>query len=89
MQLLLCCSAASISGGLVMRTTFAAKPRFFDWQSGCNTKTYNAQPFPPIEWEHVPVSTAIKWSEAVHISWVTKETNGENAYGSTGSGALP
>ena len=36
-----------------MRTTYAAEPRSFDWHFGFNTKTYVAQPFPPIVWQRI------------------------------------
>jgi hypothetical protein len=44
----------------MMRNTFAAEPRSFDWHFGFNTKTYVAQPFPPIVWQRVPASGALK-----------------------------
>ena len=56
-----------------MRTTFAAEPRTFAWQLGFNIKTYAAQPFPPIAWKQVPSSNAVKWCEAVHLTWSMKD----------------
>jgi hypothetical protein len=61
-----------------MRTTFAAEPRSFDWHFSFNLKSYTAQPFPPVAWRHVPSSgtPVVKWCEAVHLTWITKdETN--------------
>jgi hypothetical protein len=56
-----------------MRTTFAAEPRSFAWQPGFNTKTYTAQPVPPVAWQQVRSSNAVKWCEAVHLTWITKQ----------------
>jgi hypothetical protein len=65
-------------GGLVMRTTFAAVPRAFDWQPGFKTQTYTAQPFPPVTWRQVHPSSqaAITWCEAVHLTWMTMTKSG-------------
>jgi hypothetical protein len=59
-----------------MRTTvtFAANPRSFDWQSGFKTKTYTAEPFPPVAWVRVPSGegSVRKWFEGVHLTWAIK-----------------
>jgi hypothetical protein len=59
-----------------MRTTvtFAANPRSFDWQSGLKTKTYTAEPFPPVAWLRVPSGdgSVRKWFEGVHLTWAIK-----------------
>jgi len=65
------------SGALVMRTTFAAEPRFFDWHFGFNTKTYVAQPFPPIAWGCIPAGGAIKWCDGILLTWASKDGSGE------------
>jgi hypothetical protein len=56
-----------------MRTTFATKSRSFAWQAGFNIKTYIAQPLPPVAWQQVRSSHAVKWCEAVHLTWITKQ----------------
>jgi hypothetical protein len=56
-----------------MRTTFAVEPRSFDWHFGFNTKTYVAQPFPPISWQRIPASGAIKWCDGVLLTWASKD----------------
>jgi hypothetical protein len=56
-----------------MRTTFAVEPRSFAWQPGFNIKNYTAQPAPPVAWRQVRSSNAIKWCEAVHLTWITKQ----------------
>jgi len=61
------------SGGLVMRTTFAAEPPSFHWHLGFNTQTYTAQPFPPIAWEWVPAGDTLKWWRAAHLGFQTGE----------------
>jgi hypothetical protein len=60
-----------------MRTTFAAEPRSFDWHSGFHTKTYIAQPLPPIGWKRVCVSDAIKWCDGILLTWASKNDSGE------------
>ena len=60
-----------------MRTTFAAEPRSFDWHFGFNTKTYVAQPFPPIVWQRISATGAIKWCDGVLLTWATKQDNPE------------
>jgi hypothetical protein len=62
-----------------MRTTVAAESRSFDWHSGFNTKTYVAQPFPPIAWERVRASDAIKWCDGVLLTWASKNGNDEKS----------
>ena len=54
--------------------TFAANPRSFDWQSGFKTKTYTAEPFPPVAWLRVPSGegSVRKWFEGVHLTWAIK-----------------
>jgi hypothetical protein len=56
-----------------MRTTEAAEPRPFAWQLGFNLTTYAAQPFPPVAWKQVPSNNALKWCEAVHLTWIAKK----------------
>ncbi|HZP08914.1 hypothetical protein [Methyloceanibacter sp.] len=56
-----------------MRTTFAAEPRSCAWQPGLHLKTYSAQPFPAIAWTQVPSSNAVKWCEAVYLTWIVKD----------------
>ena len=58
-----------------MRNAFAADPRSSHWQIGFNFETYAAQPSPPIAWKHVPVSTAVKWCDAVHLTWTSKNAS--------------
>jgi hypothetical protein len=60
-----------------MRTTFAAKPRSCDWHFGFNTKTYVAQPFPPISWQRIPASGAIKWCDGILLTWASKDGGSE------------
>jgi hypothetical protein len=60
-----------------MRTTVAAEPRSFVWHSGFNTKTYVAQPLPPIAWERVRASDAIKWCDGILLTWASKNDSGE------------
>ena len=62
-----------------MRTTFAAEPRACDWHFGFNTKTYVAQPFPPISWQRIAASGAVKWCDGVLLTWVSKDGSGEKA----------
>jgi hypothetical protein len=62
-----------------MRTTFAAEPRACDWHFGFNTKTYVAQPFPPISWQRIAASSAIKWCDGVLLTWVSKDGSGEKS----------
>jgi hypothetical protein len=56
-----------------MRTTFAVEPRPFAWQPVFNIKTYTAQPVPPVAWRQVRSSNAIKWCEAVHLTWIIEQ----------------
>jgi hypothetical protein len=59
-----------------MRTTSAAEPHSFAWQPGLHLKTYSAQPFPAIAWKQVPSSNAVKWCEAVYLTWIVKDESG-------------
>jgi len=60
-----------------MRTTFAAAPRPFALQPSFQIKAYTAQPFPPIAWKQVPSSNAVKWCEAVHLTWTVSTENSD------------
>jgi hypothetical protein len=59
-----------------MRTTLAAEPRSFAWLPSLHLKTYAAQPFPAIAWTQVPSSNAVKWCEAVYLTWTVKDESG-------------
>jgi hypothetical protein len=51
-----------------MRTTFAAEPRSFDWHFGL---------FPPISWQRITASGAIKWCDGVLLTWASKDESCE------------
>jgi len=60
-----------------MRITFAAVPRLFDWHSGFKTKTYAAQPSPPVVWHLVPQRDAIQWCDGVLLTWASTASHSE------------
>jgi hypothetical protein len=59
-----------------MRTTasIAALPRHVHWQAAFSTKSYAAQPSPPVVWRQVPAcdARAQKWSDGVFLTWVAE-----------------
>ena len=60
-----------------MRTTasIAALPRHVHWQAAFNTKSYAAQPSPPVVWRQVPAcdAQAQKWSDGVFLTWAAEK----------------
>ena len=55
-----------------MRTTasIAASPPLMHWQAAFTTKSYAAQPSPPVVWRQVPAcgAQAQKWSDGVLLT---------------------